>query len=586
MTRGDIEIGIDVTNAGAVKGFKQVGDAAQEAADKAAKSSQRTQKVINGGAKIAAAGFLAAGAGAVLLAKGAAEDQKAAQALATQLKNTTGATNAQVAATEAWISKQGQLTGITDDTLRPALAKLATATGDVGEAQKLALLAQNVSIGTGKSYTSIVDSLVRAQNGSVGGLSRLGIATKDAAGKTKDFATIQGELADKFKGQASKQAETLGGKMEILRTQLSEAGESIGYALIPALTWLANFAVNNVLPALTAVGNWMVKHKPIAIALGSAIATIGAAFIVASLALKAYQASALVVSVVTKTWAAAQWLLNAAMNANPIGLIVLAIAGLAAAFIIAYKKSETFRNIVNGAFGAVKSVAQSVAGFFTKQIPAAFDRVKSAASSVLGWVKSNWPKVLAVLTGPIGVAVLLIVSNFGRIKEAASKAVAWVKTKFGDMVGYFRSLPGKLKGIFSGLWDGLAGGLKSAINSVLHLPLTIPKINTHIPGVGTVGGQTLIPALAKGGVVTGPTLAMVGERGSEMVVPLTGPGGPMGIFRSMLAEMEQVNAELAGVRVALGGVQSAVTASASETGDVLGGVLNGAARSGRRRQRP
>jgi hypothetical protein len=90
---------------------------------------------------------------------------------------------------------------------------------------------------------------------------------------------------------------------------------------------------------------------------------------------------------------------------------------------------------------------------------------------------------------------------------------------------FFRGLPGKIGGIFSGLWSGVAGGLKSAINSVLHLPLKIPVIDTHILGVGKVGGQTLIPALAKGGIVTRPTLALIGDNPGhrEAVVPLSGP---------------------------------------------------------------
>ena len=502
MAKGDIQISIDANASGAIKGFKQTESAAQ-----------RASRSINAGAKLAAGGFLAVGAGALVLAKGAADDQQAAVALATQLKNTTGATKAQVAATEAWISKQGQATGITDDQLRPALGKLATATGSVEKAQRLALLAQNVSIGTGKSYGTVVEALAKAQNGNIGALGRLGIATKDAHGKTKSLAQIQKDLADKFKGQAAKQAETLGGKMTILKTQLSEAGESIGYALIPALTNLANFAVQKVLPAITAVGQWMSDNKPIVIAIGAAIAAFGAAFIVASVAMKVYSAGATIVSAVTKTWTGIQWALNASVLGFPLVWIVAAIAAVIAAAILIVKNWDTIKAALAKTWDAIK-------GAFA----AAWGAIQAAAAAAFNWVKKNWPLLLGIVTGPIGLAVAVVATHWGTIKNGASAAVDWIKTKFSGLMDFFRGLPGKIGGIFSGLWNGLAGGLKSAINSVLHLPLKIPVVDTHIPGVGKVGGQTLIPALAKGGIVTRPTLALIGEAGPEAVVPLSRPG--------------------------------------------------------------
>ena len=63
--------------------------------------------------------------------------------------------------------------------------------------------------------------------------------------------------------------------------------------------------------------------------------------------------------------AAAQWVLNAAMNANPIGLVVVAIAALVAGLVVAYQKSETFRNIVNAAFCVVKNVMKGVLDWIT-----------------------------------------------------------------------------------------------------------------------------------------------------------------------------------------------------------------------------
>lgn len=110
--------------------------------------------------------------------------------------------------------------------------------------------------------------------------------------------------------------------------------------------------------------------------------------------------------VATKATAAAQWLLNAAMEANPIGLVVVAVVALTAAFVVAYKKSETFRNVVNGALNAVKKVA----------------------GNVIDWLKSHWKLILAILTGPFGLAVVAIAKNWDKITGAAKKAVDTVKS--------------------------------------------------------------------------------------------------------------------------------------------------------------
>lgn len=574
MAKGDIEISIDANASGAIKGFKQTETAAQRAGN-----------VVNKGAKIAAVGFAAVGVGALALAKGAADDQKAATALATTLKNTTGATKAQVAATEAWISKQGQLTGITDDELRPALSKLVASTHDVGKAQELAKLAMDVSAGSGKDLQTVSAALAKAQNGNVGALSRLGIKTKEsvkdnaalqaaqirvrdsqdkynqavekfgpkskeahlAAAKLEYAQTKLGEaqgkvktstidakeamkrLADTYGGSAGKQAETLAGKTKILQTQLSEAGETIGYALIPVLTTLANFAVQKVLPALTSVGNWLSDHKPVAIALGVAVATVGAAFIAASIAMKIFtvgstlatasawlfSAGATKAGEASRAWTAIQWALNASVLGFPLVWIVAAIAAVIVAAILIVKNWDKIKAALAATWDAIKVA-------FSK----AWDAIKAAAAAVWQAIKNVVSAGLAVIkgwfmnwTGPG-----LLIKHWEAIKSGAGNAVDWVKNKFSNLMDFFRGLPGKIGSIFSGLWHGVADGLKSALNSVLHLPLKIPVIDTHIPGVGKVGGQTLIPALAKGGIVRarpGGTLVLAGEGGrDEAVVPL------------------------------------------------------------------
>lgn len=217
-------------------------------------------KLAKVGSVALAGGLLAAGAAAVKFGRAAAADQASAAMLEKSLKNTTGATDAQVKATEDWITAQGKALGVADDNLRPALASLARATGDVGEAQELAGLAMDISAGTGKDLGAVATALAKAQNGQVGGLGRLGIATKDAEGKTKTFSAIQDDLAKKFGGSAATAADTFEGKMGRLNLMFEEGQEAIGAKLLPVAEDLVDWFVRDGLPAIQKFGKWFKEN--------------------------------------------------------------------------------------------------------------------------------------------------------------------------------------------------------------------------------------------------------------------------------------------------------------------------------------
>lgn len=208
--------------------------------------------------KVAGAAFAAAGAAAAAYAgkllidgvKSAIEDEKAQVALATSLKNVTGATNAQIAAVESQITKTSLLTGITDDELRPSLDRLVRSTGDVAEAQKLQNLAIDTAAGTGKSLQAVSEALAKAHDGNFAALKKLGVPLDENIIKTKDFDAAQAALAATFGGQASAQADTFAGKMARLQVAFDEGKETVGSFVLDAMTPLVSGIVNNVIPAI------------------------------------------------------------------------------------------------------------------------------------------------------------------------------------------------------------------------------------------------------------------------------------------------------------------------------------------------
>jgi len=193
--------------------------------------------------KIAAAAFVAAGAAAAAYAvkigvdgvKAAIEDEQSQVKLAQALKNTTNATDAQIASTEEYITKQQLAFGVADTKLRPALANLARATGDVGKAQQLTNLALDISVATGKDLETVSLTLSKAYNGNIGALTKLGIPLDDAIKKSGDFNLVQGELVRLFGGAAKANTETYAGQLAIVTERVGELKESIGVALLPTL---------------------------------------------------------------------------------------------------------------------------------------------------------------------------------------------------------------------------------------------------------------------------------------------------------------------------------------------------------------
>lgn len=222
--------------------------------------------------KVAGAAFAAAGAAAVAYAgklaidgvKAAIEDEAAQLRLATALKNTTGATDAQIAATEDYITKTTLATGVTDDELRPSLQRLVTATNDVKEAQRLQAIALDVSAGSGKSLEAVTNAMAKAAEGNTGALVKLGIGLSAAELKTMSMEQVTAQLADTFGGQAATQADTFQGKMQRLQVAFDEGKETVGAFIIDAITPLVSGLVNDVIPRISEFADELGKNlKPI-----------------------------------------------------------------------------------------------------------------------------------------------------------------------------------------------------------------------------------------------------------------------------------------------------------------------------------
>lgn len=182
--------------------------------------------------------------------------------------------------------------------------------------------------------------------------------------------------------------------------------------------------------------------------------------------------------------------LNLTMLANPIGLVIAAIAALVAAFVILYKKNETFRHAVDAMGRGARK---------------AFSWVLDAARAAVGWIQRRWPLLLAILTGPIGLAVLAIRKHFGRIRSVVSSVVSAIRRGFAS------------------LKSAITNPIRDAVNSVKSWLSGLVDFAAGIPGkiVGKIKG--VVPGFAHGGIIGaasgGPRsgMTLVGEHGPELV---------------------------------------------------------------------
>jgi hypothetical protein len=319
-----------------------------------------------------------AGLGAALFdaGKGALEDAAAQDVLAAAIKRNTTATDMQIQANEDWISTQGKLLGVTDDELRPAIAKLATQTGDLKKAQEGASLAMDIAAATGKPLSAVTDALAKAYGGNTKALAKLDPKLKGLIADGLDAEGAMSVLADTFGGAASTKANTAAGQFQRLQVSLAETKESIGAALLPA--------VNAVLPYLTKFGNWASDNTGLFLTIAGVIGGIAAAVLIVNGAIAAWTA-------ITTAATAVQAAFNAVLALNPITLIVIGIGLLIAALAAAYFKFEGFRNIVDSVF---KFIGKAVSG--------SIDLIKSYFTGVLGFYKAMFNGIASLWNNTFG----------------------------------------------------------------------------------------------------------------------------------------------------------------------------------------
>ena len=190
--------------------------------------------------------------------KAAIEDQKSQTILANSLRNTVGATDAAIKSTEDFISKQQLLVGVSDTELRQSLITLTGATHSLSEAQSLQNIALDVAASGYGDVNSVSKALAKAYAGNLGALKKLVPGMDANIIKSKDFNKAMEYLSKTMGGAAIASADTLEGRLRILKLSYDEVLESLGYALLPVVQEFAGYLLSDVLPRIQA---WVDLNK-------------------------------------------------------------------------------------------------------------------------------------------------------------------------------------------------------------------------------------------------------------------------------------------------------------------------------------
>lgn len=359
---------------------------------------------------------------------------------------------------------------------------------------------------------SLNETAVNAELAAKGQDDLKGAALEQAKTQAR-LSLIMRQSAD-AQGAFGRESNTLAGQQQRLGAQFENIKIAVGTGLLPVLTRVAGFVNTTMLPAITAfvkgfrdgtgaggqLATVMSTARTTIVGFASAVAPIAGFMLRNKAAVATFVGVIGTVILVTKAWRAAQFAMNLVLAANPIGLVVVAIAALAAGAVIAYKRSATFRGIVDKLWSALKTAGKWLAS------------VGAAAASLAGRVASTaLPKISALasllggaLVGAVRVAIGIISSIIGKVVEfggALVKAVgkageflSGVKAKIEAAFNFIKSIPGKVTGVFSNagtlllnagrqLMEGLAAGIGEKINAAIDkVKDGLAKIKGLLPG--------------------------------------------------------------------------------------------------------
>lgn len=441
---------------------------------------------------VATLGALAVAGGAAI--KSASDLQQAQGALAAVFGPATAAmTDAAKAAQQIGLSQSqySQMAAV----FGAQLKNMGVAAGDLApQTQSLIGLGADLAAQFGGTTAQAVEALGSLLRGETDPIEKYGVGIKEAdikaqmlAAHTDKLTGAQGKAArtaaimalltkqtSSAQGAAARETDTYAARQQRLAATFENLKANIGIALLPVIERLAGM--------FQGVADWAGKNTGLFLTLASVAGVLAAAIVAVNVGMKVQAAfSALstmwrAISASQSLATAGQWLLNAALSANPIGIVVLAVIALIGIIVLAYKKNETFRKIVQAVWAGIKSAISGVVNWFRNT---AWPLLQKVIAFMVAYYRTLWAVVKVVWNG---------------IKTAVSAAVSAVKRYIQGVISVAKALAAgfsALKATVSNVWDAIWSKTKTVAQWVGDKIQWISDKLRNVPGLASLMGRSL-----------------------------------------------------------------------------------------------
>ena len=534
---------------------------------------------------------------------GVMELERANNRLGTLMLNTKGNTQDMADGIVAYADQLELLTTIEGDATVAGASQLATFQLQGDNIKTLLPALQNLAAGQyGVNVTQ--DNMIQSANllgkvmmGQTGALSKAGVSFTSVQEKllktgteAQKTATLVEVLNQNFGGLAESVAKTDEGKVIQLRNAWGSVKDEVGFAVMPAVrgvvTYLAEHipqirdkvtgAIEAVSPYVqTAIGGIKAGCQPAGDAIGwvrDNWTWLKPVILGVAGAVTTYKAVTLAVAAAQKIATAAQWAFNAALTANPVGLVVVGIAALIAVGVALYKNWDKLKekfpqltgsvekllgamksafvsawNLIKTIFSGIWSTVQPVLEKLQPLFAGVWENIKIRFQAAWDNIKVIFQTAVDILSGLFQVWSAIFQGNWSGVWDAVKGIFSSVWNgrkgiflntfsaldqmtggKLGAVAEKIMGIFGKVKGFVGGVWDSIAGFAKGAVNKIISvmngLIGGVNKLQFDIPEwVPGLGGKKFginiptIPMLADGGVIRRPGTVLVGERGPELL---------------------------------------------------------------------
>lgn len=370
--------------------------------------------------------------------------------------------------------------------------------------------------------------------------------------------------------------DNLGGQLTILKSTLEGIAISFGNILLPAVKKV----VESLQGFLTWLNGLTDGQKQLVVTIAMVVAAIGPVLLIIGKLITAVTNIIKVVNLLKPAFAA----LNAVMAANPVGIVIVAIAGLVAALVTLYNKNETFRNFVNTAWAQIKEVISGVVNalvtFFTITIPGAIDSVVAWFQTLVDNISNFFTVVIPEkinelvqwftgLPERIGYAIGFAIGTLANwVVSLAEKAAEVGPQVIDAIVNFFSQLPGKI-------WDFLVQTATNFANWVVQAKETALTVGSQI--IDTVVNFFLrLPERIWNALLN--AITKIKQWGSD-IISWARTAIPnvihtiISFFEELPGKMLEIGKNL--LRGLADGISSAVGAVVNKVKSVAGSILNG-----------